>query len=297
MRLKDITSEVPPYPQNINEAVIEAPEEWINSVMDLIQPYIKAAILNAISEDENLFEQWKEELNYDRVFEDDKDDFLSSGKKIKNDLLLKDIHREMKIGHDLYIDLYIGKSKQNVIAYVTKNKQSKDVLFVSPISLLMSTITKFNKIIDENTNVNELYKIMYDTAKNVIEHELIHIHQDYVSTEKQKKFNKNYERDTNEYYKSPVEYNTQINSLIREFERRLNELSDEQLSTIGKSNITLALRYFMSDYSSSPDDKDDKIFKKLSSPKNKFMNILKDEKRTAWEKATKSVLKYFENKK
>ena len=139
---------------------------------------------------------------------------------------------------------------------------------------------------------------------NLLEHELVHLIQHEKGDVRQLKKNKNYNRksvgDTTEYFKSPIEFNAMLTSVIREIQRVIDELTQEQKTLLGFKNIQNGIRYFSGDKNSnyiptgkeSIDNKAENIFLSVFEM-SEFMTTLRDEKPEQWKKAIKTIMNHI----
>lgn len=284
----------------LEEAIVKVPQHWIDKIAERYMPVVKYAYVQAFGESEEEKQEMAQGLGYVGSTVDRDHDIYSNPVKltvIVPSLPLRDDFNVTYIDHDTSIML---------VATYNLDTGSKGSFTPHPKHgnlLIINVAAPVAEGAGDAFNYEDELKGMEAVLKEVIEHELVHMIQHEFGDKRQLKKNAEYHTNRDEYHKSPVEFNAQIISFVREFEAKLNRLSQHKKSLLGYQNILNAVykslgdldRNYIETGNQRLDRKADAIFINLVMP-NEFMTTLRDKKPKQWKRAVKAVVKYFEKK-
>lgn len=281
----------------LNEAIVNVPNHWLTDIVKMYEPALKYLYASAFSESNDDKQEMLQAFNYISSNVDTHEDMYNNHAKLAilaQNMPLVDKHDET----------YIDDTTVTVVGYFNPNSDKHGSYTKHPTYNHLIVVNLASAIIegadkgdfDDSQGLSNAINIL----KTIIEHELVHLIQHEQGNIKQTKMNKKYKSDNAEYMKSPIEFNAMITSFIREFESRLNNMSQEDKTLLGYDNIKNALLKsigytgigFKKTGKENIDNKARELFDDLAMF-NQFMLTLKNEKRTQWKRAVKAIVKHF----
>lgn len=288
--------------QPLVEAIVNVPKSWVSEISNTFKQPLIYAYAYEFSDSVDEKQELLAELGFNPMGQIET---IATVVDSKNKLVI--LRKDMPLV-DRHDETYIGDTEVTLVAQYAPNSNNKGGYSTHPTygNLLIINIAGFIADGDElETPQQELNDIMR-SLENVIEHELVHLIQRSKNNTKQLKKNKGYELTsvgkTKEYFKSPVEFNAMITTFIRDIEKQLDMLSQEQKSLLGYDNLMNGIRYSMGDHTSTYKETGNKNIDMKGYPlfadifkQSPFMLTLQDHKPNSWKKAVKAVAKHFEN--
>lgn len=287
----------------LNEAIVNVPKHWIKDIIDIYRAPLIYAYASEFTDDDD---EKMEMLDGLKFAPKGDVDAVKGVYNTPNKLYILRNEMELK---DLYDETFIDDTTVTIVAHYAENlstlgSYSYNTKHGNLIILNLAGFIATGEELDSPTlEINAMLKEM----GNVLEHELVHLIQKTQGNQNQLKKNKGYElssvgRNT-EYFKSPVEFNAMITSLIRNLESNLDKLSQEEKTLLGYDNIMNGIKYtlgqeniqYQETGSEQVDSKARQVFNDTFTVSS-FMQTLKQEKVNSWKRAVKAILKHFDKK-
>lgn len=293
MKLRDL--------EPLNESIINVPKHWIKDVVSLYLQPAKYAFMMEFSDNDEEAEEVSIDIQYqpNDVYKD-RDVYKNRNKLtvLKSKLPLEDKFDEtfIETTHVMVVAKFDPDSSGSPASYASHPKYGNMI-----IVNVAYPLSDASKSLDDVKAMHEVER----TLNELVEHELVHLIQHVKGDVRQLKMNKDYYRrsvsDKKEYHKSPIEFNALITSFIREMERKIDELTPQQQSTMGYDNLLNGVKYAVGDINKkykhtgkkNIDTKMEMLFSNMFTP-SEFLLDLKNEKPNQWKKAVTSIIDHFE---
>ena len=286
----------------INEAIVHVPKKWINDISSMYEDILIYAYASelAVNHDD------KKELLYELKFNPlGRIELIHAIVDNRNKLFIISQDHVLSDDND---ETFIDDTTITVVAqYAPHSARIGGFKHNNTHGnmLLLNVASFIAKSKDMGSPLDDV-RYMIRSMKDAIEHELVHLIQKTMGNKSQIKKNKGYELSSvgkyKEYFKSPVEFNAMITTVIRDLELNLDTLKDQEKSLLGYDNIMNGIKYSLGVPSSTYtetgntniDGKAYQIFTKTFK-KSPFMMTLLEEKPKSWKRAVKSIMKHFQD--